>query len=268
MKNDSYEAIADRNRRRAWQVVDELNLVKIWEAAGARVNSVGSLATGLLAKHLDIDFHIYSEPPLLPSGCAAMARIAENASVRRIECVNLLHTDEKCVEWHAWYEDRDGELWQFGLRRLFRALRPTAAKGADAGNAAGRPAAQVRDSRPRENLRSGNLPRGRAGRGPDPYRAGALESGASADRHLGMDALRAERADEKPLRRTVAAARSRRSRKQAKNLTKRTVERSKIAVSDAGLHLQRRILLPLGFVIQHETAFSKTIEPIWQHLTH
>ena len=82
MKNDSYEAIADRNRRRAWQVVDELNLVKIWEAAGARVNSVGSLATGLLAKHLDIDFHIYSEPPLLPSGFAAMARIAENASVR------------------------------------------------------------------------------------------------------------------------------------------------------------------------------------------
>ena len=141
MKNDSYEAIADRNRRRAWQVVDELNLVKIWEAAGARVNSVGSLATGLLAKHLDIDFHIYSEPPLLPSGFAAMARIAENASVRRIECVNLLHTDEKCVEWHAWYEDRDGELWQIDMihieagsaydgyferfaRRLQRALTP------------------------------------------------------------------------------------------------------------------------------------------------
>ena len=126
---------------RSWQVVDELNLVKIWEAAGARVNPVGSLATGLLAKHLDIDFHIYSEPPLLPSGFAAMARIAENASVRRIECVNLLHTDEKCVEWHAWYEDRDGELWQIDMihietgstydgyferfaRRLQRALTP------------------------------------------------------------------------------------------------------------------------------------------------
>ena len=141
MKNDSYETIADRNRQRAWQVVDELNLVKIWEAAGARVNPVVSLATGLLAKHLDIDFHIYSEPPLLPSGFAAMARIAENASVRRIECVNLLHTDEKCVEWHAWYEDRDGELWQIDMihieagsvydgyferfaRRLQRALTP------------------------------------------------------------------------------------------------------------------------------------------------
>ena len=115
MKNDSYEAIADRNRRRAWQVVDELNLVKIWEAAGARVNSVGSLATGLLAKHLDIDFHIYSEPPLLPSGFAAMARIAENASVRRIECVNLLHAQDQCLEWHAWYADADERLWQIDM---------------------------------------------------------------------------------------------------------------------------------------------------------
>ena len=78
---------------------------------------------------------------MLPSGFAAMARIAENASVRRIECVNLLHTDEKCVEWHAWYEDRDGELWQIDMihieagsaydgyferfaRRLQRALTP------------------------------------------------------------------------------------------------------------------------------------------------
>lgn len=135
----------------AWQVVDELNLVKIWEAAGARVNSVGSLATGLLAKHLDIDFHIYSEPPLLPSGFAAMARIAENASVRRIECVNLLHTDEKCVEWHAWYEDRDGELWQIDMihieagsaydgyferfaRRLQRALTPEMRQGRSCGS--------------------------------------------------------------------------------------------------------------------------------------
>lgn len=176
MKNDSYEAIADRNRRRAWQVVDELNLVKIWEAAGARVNSVGSLATGLLAKHLDIDFHIYSEPPLLPSGFAAMARIAENASrpanrmrqpaahgreVRRV--ARMVRRPRR----RALADRHDPHRSGFGLRRLFRALRPTTAKGADAGNAAGRPAAQVRDSRPRENLRSGNLPRGRAGRGPD-----------------------------------------------------------------------------------------------------
>lgn len=115
MKNDSYEAIADRNRRRG---VASRRRTESRENLGSRrrPGEFGrSLATGLLAKHLDIDFHIYSEPPLLPSGFAAMARIAENASVRRIECVNLLHTDEKCVEWHAWYEDRDGELWQIDM---------------------------------------------------------------------------------------------------------------------------------------------------------
>ena len=138
--NDILE-IAAANQQRAREVIRDTDLEAIWRSVGAEANLVGSLRTGLLMKHRDIDFHIYSEPPLLPSGFAAMARIAENASVRRIECVNLLHTDEKCVEWHAWYEDRDGELWQIDMihieagsaydgyferfaRRLQRALTP------------------------------------------------------------------------------------------------------------------------------------------------
>ncbi|MFQ8827420.1 MAG: hypothetical protein ACLR76_08395 [Alistipes sp.] len=44
--------------------------------------------------------------------------------------------------------------------------------------------------------------------GVGPVPSWALESGASADRHFGMDALRTERTDEKPLRRTVAAVKS------------------------------------------------------------
>ena len=138
--NDILE-IAAANQQRAREVIRDTDLEAIWRSVGAEANLVGSLRTGLLMKHRDIDFHIYSEPPLLPSGFAAMARIAENASVRRIECVNLLHTDEKCVEWHAWYEDRDGGLWQIDMihieagsaydgyferfaRRLQRALTP------------------------------------------------------------------------------------------------------------------------------------------------
>ena len=123
MKNDSYEAIADRNRQRAWQVVDELNLVKIWEAAGARVNPVGSLATGLLAKHLDIDFHIYSSPLRMEESFAAMAQLAADPAVGRIECRNLLATDEACVEWHATYRDRDGDEWQLDMIHIVRGSR-------------------------------------------------------------------------------------------------------------------------------------------------
>ena len=117
--NDILE-IAAANQQRAREVIRDTDLEAIWRSVGAEANLVGSLRTGLLMKHRDIDFHIYSEPPLLPSGFAAMARIAENASVRRIECVNLLHTDEKCVEWHAWYEDRDGELWQIDMIHMPR----------------------------------------------------------------------------------------------------------------------------------------------------
>lgn len=107
MKNDSYEAIADRNRRRAWQVVDELNLVKIWEAAGARVNS--SVACDRTARQAPR--HRLSH---LFRAALAPERLCRHGPHRgkrlrpAIECVNLLHTDEKCVEWHAWYEDRDG----------------------------------------------------------------------------------------------------------------------------------------------------------------
>ena len=45
----------------------------------------------------------------------AMAELAKNTSVKKIECVNLLYTVEACVEWHAWYQDMVGELWQIDM---------------------------------------------------------------------------------------------------------------------------------------------------------
>jgi len=47
-----------------------------------------------------------------------MAKLAENTSVKKIECVNLLHTVEACVEWHAWYQDSDNALWQIDMIHL------------------------------------------------------------------------------------------------------------------------------------------------------
>ena len=44
-----------------------------------------------------------------------MARLAENPSVKKIECANLLHTTEECVEWHAWYQNEENELWQIDM---------------------------------------------------------------------------------------------------------------------------------------------------------
>lgn len=107
--------LAKRNQQKAWEIIEDTRIVRIWEGMGAKVNLVGSLRTGLLVKHRDIDFHIYTSPWDLSASFRAMAELAENTSVKKIEYTNLLHTAEACIEWHAWYQDMEGELWQMDM---------------------------------------------------------------------------------------------------------------------------------------------------------
>lgn len=107
--------IATLNQQKAWSIIKDARIIQIWENVGAKVNLVGSLKTGLLMKHRDIDFHIYSSPMNLSDSFRAMAQLAENPSVRKIEYTNLLDTEEACIEWHAWYQDGEGELWQIDM---------------------------------------------------------------------------------------------------------------------------------------------------------
>lgn len=107
--------IATLNQQKAWSIIKDTRIIPIWESVGAKVNLVGSLKTGLLMKHRDIDFHIYSSPLNLSDSFRAMAMLAENLSVQKIEYTNLLDTEEECIEWHAWYQDREGELWQIDM---------------------------------------------------------------------------------------------------------------------------------------------------------
>lgn len=115
--------IAQQNQQKAWKVVEETRIIPIWESIGAEINLVGSLRTGLLMKHRDIDFHIYSSPLNLSDSFQAMAQLAENRSVKKIECTNLLHTEEACVEWHAWHQDDEDELWQIDMIHLLKGSR-------------------------------------------------------------------------------------------------------------------------------------------------
>ena len=107
--------LAERNQQKAWEIIEDTHIIQIWEGIGAKVNLVGSLRTGLLMKHRDIDFHIYTSSLNLHDSFRAMAELAKNTSVKKIECVNLLYTVEACVEWHAWYQDMVGELWQIDM---------------------------------------------------------------------------------------------------------------------------------------------------------
>ena len=107
--------VARRNQQKAWEIIEKVNVIPIWESIGAQVNLVGSLRMGLLMKHRDIDFHIYTSTVTLADSFRAMEKLAENESVKRIEYVNLLHTVEACIEWHAWYQNAEGELWQIDM---------------------------------------------------------------------------------------------------------------------------------------------------------
>lgn len=107
--------LAKRNQQKAWEIIEDTRIVRIWEGIGAKVNLVGSLRTGLLMKHRDIDFHIYTSPLDLSASFRAMAELAENTSIKKIEYTNLLHTAEACIEWHAWYKNMEGELWQMDM---------------------------------------------------------------------------------------------------------------------------------------------------------
>lgn len=115
--------IARRNQQKAWEIVEKTNIIPIWESIGARINMVGSLRTGLLMKHRDVDFHIYTPSLTLTDSFRAMAELAENTSVKKIECVNLLHTVEECIEWHAWYQDMEEELWQIDMIHIRESSR-------------------------------------------------------------------------------------------------------------------------------------------------
>ena len=115
--------LATRNQQKAWEIIRQTDIENSWRSTGADINLVGSLSMGLLMKHRDIDFHIYSSPVSLADDFRIMAKLAENPAIRKIEYTNLLNTDEACLEWHAWYEDEEHELWQIDMIHLLKGSR-------------------------------------------------------------------------------------------------------------------------------------------------
>lgn len=108
------------NQKRARVLLDKIHIIDTLTEHNIEAHIVGSLAMGLLINHLDIDIHAYSEEVTLKNSFAVMAKIAENKSVIKIECRNMLHTDERCVEWHVWVNDDNNETWQIDLIHIVK----------------------------------------------------------------------------------------------------------------------------------------------------
>lgn len=115
MNANLIEDKAARMQARACEIIEQLDVVHIWESIGARVNLVGSLKTGLLINHRDIDFHIYTDPFVLEDSFTAVARLAQNPHILQVSYNNLLEAEDRCVEWHAVYIDEYKESWQIDM---------------------------------------------------------------------------------------------------------------------------------------------------------
>ena len=115
--------IAEKNRQKAFAIIDELKIIECWQTFGAVANPVGSLRTGLLMKNLDIDFHIYSDSFSITDSFGAVALIAENPRIKNISYTNLLDTDEQCIEWHLSYIDNDKNKWKIDLIHILKGSR-------------------------------------------------------------------------------------------------------------------------------------------------
>ncbi len=101
--------------KRAHEVLETSTIKEVWEDAGAEVRLVGSLRMGLMAKHRDIDLHVYSSGITEESSFAIAAKLAKNPKIVEIKCINGLHTDEHCIAWHLKYRMCDDEIWQFDI---------------------------------------------------------------------------------------------------------------------------------------------------------
>lgn len=112
--------LAEANQKRAHQVIEDSGVIEAWQSIGATINLIGSLKMGLLMKHRDIDFHIYTDKFSIAESFSAIAKLAANQNICRVSYTNLLDAEDACIEWHAWYKDEQGDEWQLDMMHILK----------------------------------------------------------------------------------------------------------------------------------------------------
>ncbi len=115
--NDIIE-ISKQNLEIASRIIDELQIVEIWNALDSTCNLVGSVKTGLLMNHLDIDFHTYSEDFSIEKSFKAIGLISKNPKIKDVVYKNLLEAEDMCLEWHLTYEEKPDRIWTIDIMHI------------------------------------------------------------------------------------------------------------------------------------------------------
>lgn len=107
--------LAEQNQQAAWNILEDTRIIPTWERIGATVNLVGSLKSGLLMKSKDIDMHIYTDKLSVSESFSVIQELTERLTLKEIQYKNGIDTEEECIEWHVWYEDKDTNIWKFDM---------------------------------------------------------------------------------------------------------------------------------------------------------
>lgn len=102
-------------QNQAHRILDELKIVEAWTEIGAEVNLIGSLKMGLLVKHKDIDFHIYTEALNPTIALGVMKKFETSMRFKKVDYINLSDSEDCCLEFHLYVEDDNSELWQIDM---------------------------------------------------------------------------------------------------------------------------------------------------------
>lgn len=115
---ENLENIAESNLQKAFEIIRELKIEKIYEELNSTCNLVGSVKTGLLMSHLDIDFHVYSDEFSVEKSFNAIAKISQNPKIKEVFYKNLLEEDDMCLEWHLLYEEVPERIWTIDIMHI------------------------------------------------------------------------------------------------------------------------------------------------------
>lgn len=123
MTDNELLAMSEGNHQKALSIIRRIGVTEAFARAGGEAHIVGSVAMGLIMTHRDIDIHAYTTTLTAKDSFAVMADIAECPGITRMECRNLIKTDEACMEWHAWYADENGHEWQIDIMHILKGSR-------------------------------------------------------------------------------------------------------------------------------------------------
>lgn len=113
-----YHQLSREQSAKAQKLIETGKIVEIWQNAGASINLVGSLRLDLLAKHNDIDFHVYTEELDILASFNVIGRICANLKVSACTFADLSETPEACFEWHIKCFDEVGKMWQIDIIQI------------------------------------------------------------------------------------------------------------------------------------------------------